>query len=65
MLMIWQIDHSDRFSLQFHPLDLDDPNTILVGSVLLDQIYSVFEYADDPTAPYGLTGAGVTLYRRR
>ncbi len=59
---IWKIEKTGLFSLQFHPLELGDDNTILVGSVFLDHVYSVFEYENDPTAPYGLKGSKVILY---
>lgn len=61
---IWQVGDSDLFSLQFHPLDLGDAETILVGSVFLDQVYSVFSYTPDPTTPYGLRGDCVEFYDR-
>lgn len=61
---IWQIENSGLFSLQFHPLDLGDDNTILVGSVFLDHVYSVFQYATAPMAPYGYKGSQVYLYDR-
>ena len=59
---IWKIENTGLFSLQFHPLDLGDDNSILVGSVFLDHVYSVFEYFADPVVPYGYKGAKVTLY---
>jgi len=59
---IWQIENSGLFSLQFHPLDVGDENTILVGSVFLDHVYSVFQYEAAPTAPYGYKGSRVYIY---
>ena len=59
---IWQIESTGLFSLQFHPLDVGDENTILVGSVFLDHVYSVFQYEAAPTAPYGYKGRRVYLY---
>ncbi len=61
---IWQIENSDLFSLQLHPLELGDENTILVGSVFLDQVYSVFQYVADPMAPYGYKGNKLYLYNK-
>lgn len=61
---IWQIGSSGLFSLQFHPLDVGDENTILVGSVFLDHVYSVFQYEAVPTAPYGYKGSRVYLYEK-
>ncbi len=60
---IWKIEKTGLFSLQFHPLDLGNDNTILVGSVFLDHVYSVFEYENDPGVAYGLKGSKVTLYK--
>ena len=57
-----QIENSGLFSLQFHPLDVGDENTILVGSVFLDHVYSVFQYEAAPTAPYGYKGSRVYIY---
>ena len=62
---IWKIEKTGLFSLQFHPLELGDENTILVGSVFLDHVYSVFEYKTDPEVSYGLKGAKVTLYNAK
>ena len=62
---IWKIEKTGLFSLQFHPLDLGNDNTILVGSVFLDHVYSVFEYETDPGVPYGLKGSKVTLWTLR
>ena len=59
---IWKIEKTGLFSLQFHPLELGNDNTILVGSVFLDHVYSVFEYENDPEVSYGLKGAKVILY---
>lgn len=59
---IWKVEDSGLFSLQFHPLELGDENTILVGSVFLDHVYSVFRYMADPTVPYGYKGKRVYLY---
>jgi saccharopepsin len=59
---IWKIENSGLFSLQFHPLDLGDENTILVGSVFLDHVYSVFQYVAAPMAPYGYRGIRIYLY---
>ena len=59
---VWKIENSGLFSLQFHPLELEDENTILVGSVLLDHLYSVFRYTADPAVPYGYKGKTVYLY---
>jgi len=61
---IWQIGSSGLFSLQFHPLDVGDENTILVGSVFLDHVYSVFQYEAVPTAPHGFKGSRVYLYEK-
>lgn len=59
---IWKIEKTGFFSLQFHPLDLGNDNTILVGSVFLDHVYSVFKYENDPDVPYGFKGSKVILY---
>lgn len=59
---IWKIEKTGLFSLQFHPLKLGNENTILVGSVFLDHVYSVFEYENDPGVPYGFKGSRVVLY---
>ena len=61
---IWKIENTGLFSLQFHPLDVGDENTILVGSVFLDHVYSVFQYEAAPAAPYGYKGARVYLYEQ-
>jgi len=61
---IWQIENTGLFSLQFHPLDVGDENTILVGSVFLDHVYSVFQYEAVPTAPHGYKGSRVYLYEK-
>ena len=61
---IWKVENSGLFSLQFHPLDLGNENTILVGSVFLDHVYPVFQYVADPMAPYGHKGSRVYLYDR-
>jgi hypothetical protein len=61
---IWKIENSDLFSLQFHPLDVGDENTILVGSVFLDHVYSVFQYDAASTVPYGYKGSRVYLYEK-
>ena len=61
---IWKIEKTGLFSLQFHPLDLGNDNTILVGSVFLDHVYSVFEYENDPEVSYGIKGSSVTLYKK-
>ena len=59
---VWEIENSGLFSLQFHPLELGDENTILVGSVFLDHVYSVFQYEADSVVPYGYKGTQVYLY---
>ena len=61
---IWKVENSGLFSLQFHPLDLGDKHTILVGSVFLDHVYSVFQYAAAPMASYGYKGSRAYLYDR-
>ena len=62
---IWKIENSGLFSLQFHPLDVGDENTILVGSVFLDHVYSVFQYEAASAVPYNYKGSRVYLYESR
>ena len=52
------------YSLQFHPLDVGDADTILVGSLLLEHVYTLFEYQQAKGTPYGLRGHKVFLYAR-
>jgi len=61
---IWKIADRGTYSLQFHPLDIGVDDTILVGSVLLDHLYSAFEYTVDPAVPFNLRGDRVSLYNR-
>jgi hypothetical protein len=62
---IWKIEKIGLYSLQFHPLELGDDNTILVGSVFLDHVYSVFEYENDREVSYGIKGSKVILYNAK
>ena len=61
---IWKIADSPHYSLQFQPLDIGDDNTILVGSVFLDHLYSAFVYTADNSSNYRLKGKYIHLYKR-
>lgn len=61
---IWKTADTGTYSLQFHPLDIGEDDTILVGSVLLDHLYSAFEYTADSAVPFRLRGNRVLLCDR-
>jgi saccharopepsin len=63
-VMIEQGDNKGKVLPQFNPLGLTD--LVLVGSVLMDQLYTVFEYTAIPlpTGGYKLAPANMYLYNK-